>query len=57
MKYPDARIKNTILDFIADTDQSELRYIIPFCLGYYEVITPQIWRVITDLIKSGVISK
>ena len=55
MKYTDDQIRETILSHIYDTDQRELRYIVPFCLGYYGYITNQIWRVITLLMNGGII--
>lgn len=55
MRYTDAEIHETLVTFIHDTEQPELRYVIPFCLGFYGYITHQIWRVITDLMNQGTI--
>ncbi len=53
MRYTDEQIRSTILDHINETDQHELRYIIPFCIGFYGYITGQIWRVIRMLMQDG----
>ena len=55
MRYTDNEIRNDLLSFIEETEQSELRYIIPYCLGRFGYITNQIWRVIVGLNDSGVI--
>lgn len=53
MRYTDEEIRTTLLDFIHETDQHELIFVIPFCLGFYGYITNQIWRVIRLLMKDG----
>lgn len=55
MRYTDAEIRQTIVSFIHDTDQQELRHVIPFCIGYYGYISKQIWLVIVDLMRNGTI--
>lgn len=55
MRYTDEQIRNDLIAFVEETEQTEIRYIIPYCLGRFGYITNQIWRVIVGLIDSGVI--
>ena len=55
MRYTDNEIRDDLMTFIEETNQPELRYIIPYCLGRFGYITNQIWRVIVGLNDSGVI--
>ena len=55
MKYTDDQIQTIILEHVIGTEQSELRYVIPFCLGYFGNVTNQIWRVIWSLYEKGFI--
>lgn len=51
MRYTDAEIEGVILKWIDETRQDELRYLIPFLLGYFGYISKQIWRVVEYLIS------
>lgn len=55
MKYTNEEIKRTLLDFIEETQQTELRHVIAFCLGYYGYITKQIWNQIVELLYKDMI--
>ena len=55
MRYTDRQIYDTLHDFMQETGQRELRYIIPFCLGYYGYITKQIWRIISTMLEYNII--
>lgn len=55
MRYTDEEIRDQIADFVVMTGQPELRYVIPFCLGFYGYVSNQIWRVITELMKDEII--
>ena len=53
MKFQDAQIRATILEWILETKQDEMRYAIHFCLGFYGYITKQIMRVLDALASEG----
>lgn len=55
MRYTNEEIRTTLYDFISETGQYELRYVIPFCIGYYGYVSKQIWTVIHKLIQEGYI--
>lgn len=55
MRYTDEEIRQTILSFIHETDQDQLRYVIPFCIGFYGYISKQIWYQILALMKADLI--
>lgn len=55
MIWTNNEIRDDLMTFIEETNQPELRYIIPYCLGRFGYITNQIWGVIVGLIDSGVI--
>ena len=48
-------VRDNILTFIEETKQSELRHVIYYCIGYYDAITPTVWRVIHRLIETGIV--
>ena len=48
-------IKDQILWFIEHTGQNEIRYLIPYLIGYYGHITLIIWSTIQNLEKEGII--
>jgi len=55
MKYTDKQIADVIFAFMDETEQTELRYVVNYCLGYFGYITKQIWRVIESMMISGII--
>ena len=56
MRYTDEQIRETLLTWVKETEQTEVVYVIPFCLGYYGYISNQIWRVICELRGDGVLN-
>ncbi len=50
MRYTDEDIRHTITDWIAITNQREVRFLLHYCLGFYGQITKQIMRVIDELV-------
>ena len=50
MKYTDEQVKKVVQEFVEETGQHEVRYIVSFCLGYFGYITNQIWRAIIEVV-------
>lgn len=56
MRFTDEKIKQDIVEWVHETHQRQIKYLIAFCIGYYGCITKQIWRCITDLEQAGVVT-
>lgn len=55
MRRTNEEIKKDLIAFSEKTGQTELRWVIPYCIGYYGCITKQIWFVIGDLVHDGIL--
>lgn len=53
MKYTDEQIKTHLEWWITETKQTEVRFLIHYCLGFYGYITKQIMRVIDELVMEN----
>ena len=56
MIYTSQMIRAQILDWVRETEQNEVRYLVPWCLGRYGYVSRQIWRVITELVKEDILT-
>lgn len=55
MKRTNTEIRENLLWFIDHANQNEIRWVLNYCLGYYGSITKQIWFVIGELEKEGIL--
>jgi hypothetical protein len=56
MRNSDEMIRNVIQDFVNRTGQTEVRWAIAYCIGYYGAITKQIWFVIGEMVKEEILT-
>ena len=43
--------RDTIKSWMRETGQSEVRYLMPFLIGYYGAITPTVWSAVESMVK------
>ena len=55
MRYQNKEIREHLIWFVEHTGQTELQWVVPYCLGRYGCVTKQIWFVIGDLVKEGIL--
>lgn len=56
MRYTDEQIREQLLWFVDHLGQREIRWVIPYCIGFYGCVTQQIWKVIGELLKEEVLT-
>lgn len=56
MKFTNEEIRTHLLDWVKRTNQTEVRFLLHYCLGYYGYITKQIMAEIDKLVSEDILS-
>lgn len=55
MRYTNKQIRENILEWVTETDQHDFIYAVAYCLGFYGYVTRQIFNVLSELHREGIL--